>query len=127
MKKLSAILLAGLYLTLTSGFAINVNYCMGKVSSFQLDTFHDAFHNAGKKDAGNSCCRTTFKFVKVTASHIAAPDNIQHNPLPVTAFIPGNYAFSFSPLAVIYFSAQLHAPPILPHQSLYLHNCSFLI
>ena len=70
MKKIVVTILAFIYLGLSSGIALNVHYCMGKVSS--LDLFQNAKDKCGKcgmKSGSSGCCSDEFKIVKLSDSH----------------------------------------------------------
>lgn len=70
MKKFLVTILALIYLGLSSGIAMNVHYCMGKVSS--MDLFHNAkdkCSKCGMKNGTNECCKDEFKIVKLSDSH----------------------------------------------------------
>jgi len=128
MKKLSAILLAFLYLTITSGFAVNVHYCMGEVSGINLVTFGEAFCNAcGKKAAANSCCKTDVKFFKVKTSHTVADGTLKFNPLQLAAFSPAGLWIKTPLFRSLYTVIRAHAPPLPPDKPLYLLNKVFLV
>lgn len=128
MKKLSAILLVSLYLVITSGFAVNVHYCMGKVSSVELESFGRApCGSCGKKDAGNSCCRTSVKFFKVKTSHIATAVQHVFNPLQLVAIFRGDSRMAARSASSAIPPVRLHAAPPPGPQPLFILNDVFLI
>lgn len=63
MKKFAVAILAILYITVSSGVAMSIHYCMGKVASVSL--MHTDHGCGMKKD----CCKNEFKIVKLNDSH----------------------------------------------------------
>ncbi len=62
--------MAMFYLTVSSGLAMNIHYCMGKISSVTFG--HEADHNdgscskCGMSKTENHCCTDETQFVKLT-------------------------------------------------------------
>ena len=64
MKRLFTLLIAILYLGVSSGIALQVHYCMDKVAAFTLmPAASDKCDTCGMK--GNSCCRDEVTFFKL--------------------------------------------------------------
>ena len=83
MKKIIAGILSIIYLTITSGFAINIHYCMGHVSSVDY-----AYSNSKKcghcgMENKKGCCHSEFKVVKLTDDQQLAKSNISISQFPV--------------------------------------------
>jgi hypothetical protein len=68
MKKITVAILAVIYLAVSSGVAINVHYCMGKVASIDLMHSNEKCGKCGMKTSGG-CCKDEFKIVKLNDSH----------------------------------------------------------
>jgi len=68
MKKFLVTILAIVYLGVSSGVAMTIHYCMGKVSSVELLKHKDNCSKCGMK-SGSGCCTDEFKIVKLTDSH----------------------------------------------------------
>ncbi|SEW33433.1 HYC_CC_PP family protein [Chitinophaga arvensicola] len=129
MKQFFAILFAVLYTTLTSGVAVNVHYCMGKLASVELqEAPADHCAKCGKPVKGMDCCKDEFKFCKVTESHQAAkalqPDfsTTTDMQLPVRIL-----SAPVLPAAETIVSSRPHDPPDIPSAPIFLRNCTFLI
>lgn len=129
MKRFFAIFFAILYTTLTSGFAVNVHYCMGKLASVALqEAPADYCGKCSKPVKGMDCCKDEFKFCKVTESHQAAkalqPDfgPATDMQLPVR-ILPVPALLAAGTLAV----SRPHDPPDIPSSPIFLRNCTFLI
>jgi hypothetical protein len=129
MKRFSAILFAVLYITLTSGFAVNVHYCMGKLASVDLqEAPADHCGKCGKPSKGMDCCKDEFKFCKVTESHQAAKA-LQAGFSPVTDMqLPVRILpVSALPAQETLLLSRPHDPPDIPSAPIFLRNCTFLI
>lgn len=129
MKKFFAILFAALYITLTSGFAVNVHYCMGKLASVELQSAPADYCGKCKKPVKNmDCCKDEFKFCKVTESHHGAPavmqdfTSVADMQLPVRV-LPQPVMISLHPVL----QAVPHGPPDEQVVPLFLQHCIFLI
>ena len=55
MKRLSAILIGSMYLLLTTGFTVNIHYCMGQVESVSFIPFADSCC-CDTGNMQNGCC-----------------------------------------------------------------------
>lgn len=69
MKKITVAILAIIYLTVSSGVAMSIHYCMGKVASVDLVHAGNKCGKCGMKMTGNNCCKDEFKIVKLEDSH----------------------------------------------------------
>jgi len=119
MKRLVVVIIALVYLAVSSGFTLHMHYCMGK---FVSATFvneeqdeHDCSHcGMKKKKGGNGCCKDEHKIVKHDTDHsmakeIKTPPAPALYPLPVASFIVAAPAHFLPETVVPSFNA--HAPP----------------
>ena len=127
MKKLLIAILAIVYLGVSSGVAMTIHYCMGKVSSIDLLHQNDKCGKCGMKTGSGGCCKDEFKIFKLKDSHKLITNEI--NILLPVAFIdnPG-YIFSSG----LYASAASsdhnnHSPPVSQGISLCILNCVFRV
>ena len=102
MKKLSIAILAIIYLGVSSGIAMNIHYCMGKLYSVDLMHSNDKCSKCGMKNSKNSCCNDKFKIVKLTDSHKIISNDIN-------IFTP--VAIHYNPKSI--FDANLHNAQII--------------
>jgi hypothetical protein len=75
MKKIFACLMLLLYISASGGVVLNVHYCMGEVSSVNIDhSSNEGEHceKCGMPEDSNSCCRSEFKMVKLDNLHKAS-------------------------------------------------------
>ena len=129
MKRSIAILLAILYVTLTSGVAVNVHYCMGKLASVEWQEGpSEMCHKCGKAVKGMDCCKDEFKFCKVTESHQAPQGLQQELPTATDMQLPVRILTvpSLSALEIT-ITGNPHDPPDILSAPLFLKNCTFLI
>jgi hypothetical protein len=68
MKRLTAILLALIYISTTSGIVINTHYCMGKIAEIALGASGNAkCDTCGMENEG--CCHDDLQVIKLTENH----------------------------------------------------------
>ncbi|HUS02120.1 MAG TPA: hypothetical protein VMY77_10360 [Chitinophagaceae bacterium] len=126
MKKITVAILAIIYLTVSSGVAMTIHYCMGKVAS--VDLMHPAGKcgKCGMKTTGG-CCKDEFKIVKLNDSHKLISNDI--NIYAPVAIIDN----SKSIFDINVFSSRIksdhknHSPPGSPGTSLNILYCVFRI
>lgn len=132
MKRLTTILLAFLYITLTSGFTVNVHYCMGRLASLEFSSHeNDQCNKCSKpeKKKKGKCCREEAKFCKAdVSSHQLAKAQQSSEPavkdlsLPV-AIVPVPAISNTQPI-----SHYDHGPPDdCKRIPLYIQYCTYLI
>lgn len=130
MKRITAIFIAILYVALTSGFTVNVHYCMGRLASIGLQSVPDNKCNkCGKSGKSGHCCKDEFKYCKVTETHQHAKV-LQHTassaidlqlPVKTIMAVPGIPAIAILSLY------DHHDPPDPGEVPLFLRHCIFLI
>jgi len=131
MKKILTILIALLYTAITSGFTVNVHYCMGKLAAVKfIQSNSAACPKCGKKDGSNKCCRDEAKFFKMKELHQNVQLNVDLvNQLPV-AILDTSFPSLLMPeieIAERNPMARPNAPPLIKPTPLYLLHESFLI
>jgi hypothetical protein len=68
MKRLTAILLALIYISTTSGIVVNTHYCMGKIAEIALGASGSAkCGTCGMENEG--CCHDDLQVLKLTENH----------------------------------------------------------
>jgi hypothetical protein len=111
MKRLTAILLALIYISTTSGIVINTHYCMGKIAEIALGESGSATcDTCGMENEG--CCHDDLQVIKLadnhhySAIHFEVPD--------VYALVPSRTELVESEISVriSYGSLANHSPPI---------------
>jgi hypothetical protein len=128
MKKLFLGILSFIYITLASGVAVNMHYCMGKLNDVEY-VYNSNTDKCGKcgMDNKNGCCHTDFKIVKLADDQQLAKAAIDIAQAPailppvfvdLSQSIQGSNRF----LALPYYS-----PPDCRDLPVYLSNCVFRI
>lgn len=123
MKKLAAIFIALLYVAITSGFTVNVHYCMGKLAGVKLQAH--AEKHCDKCGKAGKCCKDEIKFCKADFSHEAAA-KVEVNTAPAAIDLALPLIILPVPPVVIsrHFTAYYqHAPPL----TLYKKHCTYRI
>ena len=128
MKKFLIALLVLLYLAVSSGLAINIHYCMGKVASAGF--YHNYSGQCGKcgmKSGNDSCCKDEFTMVKLNDSHQLFNNDINISvPLALLNAYRNNFD---ADLRTVQLFSQVHnnSPPDSDNPSLYILHCVFRI
>lgn len=87
MKKAFLLLFTFLYLGMSSGFSLEVHYCMGKVTGIQLSVSKkDRCKKCGMA-AKKGCCQNQQHFVKISDVHKAVDQKL-HISAPVQSVDP---------------------------------------
>ena len=120
---------AVLYTLITSGFTVNLHYCMGELAAVDLHDSHDESCSKCGMPVKGDCCNDEAKLLKVDDSQLAAkafagltqsitavPVSLQPIWLQPAAVFPALHAW-----------APLHAPPLIPAVPLFTTHCAFLI
>ena len=127
MKKITVAILAIIYLSVSSGVAMTIHYCMGKVSSVDLMHTSDKCSKCGMKIGGGGCCKDEFKIVKLNDSHKLISNDI--NIFAPVAIIDNSKSIFDTDL----FSSRIksdfnnHSPPENSGPSLNILYCVFRI
>lgn len=127
MKKGLVILLAIVYLTLTSGVVVNIHYCMGRVAGVSYG--HEAEHKCDKcgMEEKKGCCETEHKLVKADSDHLFA--KVVTSPLSFTSTLPA--VFPEVNLSILtsreHYNSQYHSPPDFRSNNLPVYNSVFRI
>ena len=127
MKKGVIFLLAIIYITLTSGIAVNIHYCMGRVAGVTYG--QEAEHKCDKcgMEKKNGCCETEHKLIKADNDHIYT--KTVSAPLSLTTALP----IVFPDLNILitpsqeHFNSRYHSPPDVRSNNFAVYNSVFII
>lgn len=127
MKKAVILVLAVLYITLTSGVAVNVHYCMGRMAGVTYGIEGDHQCDKCGMQAKKGCCETEHKLVKADDDHTAS--QIFSAKFPVFAAIPTAFPLYSAPSIITrqHFIPRYHAPPGIQGTDLCVLNSVFRI
>jgi len=93
MKKILAIIVACMYLAITSGLVLQIHYCMGQEMGSTVKFAETETHtcsNCGMQNAKNKCCHDEVKFIKLQDVHKQVNADFQF-AAPVAAPQPFNF------------------------------------
>jgi hypothetical protein len=126
MNKTVAFILAFMYLGLTSGLAVNIHYCMGKIADVQLDAYKGTSCECdkGKK---MPCCNHQYEVVKVNDEHQQAAAEISIKTPEITLHTFDNLIALLSLPQTQQEIKAAYAPPLLSPPDIYIQHCVFRI
>ena len=128
MKKITVILLIGIYTLSTLGIGINQFYCCGKLKSTDITFVQSPKEKCVNGNAMSGCCKTEFKSLQIKDTYISA-DAIT---APAKHFTDLHiFTPSFNLLSIAYAPATIthtsNAPPLHHGVAAYILHCAYLI
>jgi hypothetical protein len=129
MKKALAIMLLLMYFSVSTGFVVNIHYCMDRLNSVQLGTSgdEDACEKCGMSTEANDCCFDDVKVIKLVTTHMASSAISYDLPFDWNEIVFQQFDHEATENILeqerIYLA---HAPPLKSPKP-YLLNCVFLI
>ena len=127
MKKALALILLLVYFVVSTGFTVNLHYCMDRFHSWELGASNqEACATCGMKTSDREgCCRDEVKTVKLQQDLSQAKYMVVQFSMPVIiAEVSEHLTAPF-----LNFSTSIlpddTGPPILSEQDTYLQNCVF--
>jgi hypothetical protein len=128
VKRIPVTILTVIYFAISSGVVVNMHYCMGRLSSVNMQSWPASTCACGKKtESKKKCCKTELKVVKLEDAQKASyADFAIHTPVtPLVTEFNLLLASSYDVLHIIVPSE--HSPPLLSEQDTYLRNRVFRI
>jgi hypothetical protein len=127
MKKLFTLILMFIYATASTGVVLNVHYCMGKVSSVEVDNFNSNICKCKAPASEMTCCFSSVKVVKLHDAHKAGLAT-QKIEIPLF-YLPSALSYidisktlpAVTPLPIA------NSPPLSEGTDIYIRNCVFRI
>ena len=111
MKRLSAILLALIYIATTSGIVINTHYCMGEIAEIALGASNDAkCDTCGMENEG--CCHDDQQVLKLTDNHNYIAANLEIPAFESISFEPAEQDYLFISAEESASHILIHSPPL---------------
>jgi hypothetical protein len=130
MKQFFAVITMLIYFVVSSGFAVNMHYCMDKFTSVQLGAAKsDKCNKCGMDKTGKKgCCHDEIKVVQLhqdlmTVSHTVVDFGLD----PVVAPFSHHLVSPFYNFLVTDSAQWFTHPPLLSEQDTYISNCVFRI
>lgn len=130
MKRILTSIIALVYFVISSGLVMSVHYCMGKISSVDLNHNRTETCVCGmslKETSSKGCCKTEFKMMKLEDNHKAtyAFYDIQTPVILLPQSVSLFEQIDLLTTSKVY--ADINGPPLLSEQDTYLFNCVFRI
>jgi hypothetical protein len=129
MKMFLTTILLAVYFIVSTGFVVNLHYCMDRFHSWEIGASEkEKCGTCGMKSSKtNDCCRDEVKLVKLQQDQVHAKDLVVHFALPELVFNSSSFLLlpfkNVSPDSVF----PDTGPPLLSEQDIYLQNCVFRI
>lgn len=128
MKKVMLSILTIIYMTVSSGVAMDIHFCMGKRTGVDLYAqSNTTCGRCGMKEKKGGCCNDEHRFYKLSDAHKIVNNEhkftfsfITHNILPA---YPGSYPLFFNKPVI----SIIPSPPGDPQLPLYISHCIFRI
>lgn len=116
-----------MYLGLSSGLAVNIHYCMGKVTDVDVNNYSDKSCVCNMKGGKMPCCGHFYELVKVNDEHQAVASSFSFKAPEIAVHTFDNLMTVLTlPLTYSNTSAA-HIPPLLSPPDIYIQNCVFRI
>ena len=131
MRKLSVLILAILYISISTGATVHVHYCMGKLAGWgfgQDDSKTCGKCGMPKHEKDNGCCKDKHKFIKSNTDQKITESAFQS--IQLKAFFLPSSLFDISNIDFHSVTDEIpdaHAPPQTYGVAVYIRNCVFLI
>lgn len=129
-KNLSILLIAFIYLIISSGVYISMHYCGGKLKNFSLAYAHaDDGCCCGSKEKNKNCCKEKTLYIKVKDIHksvdlLKVPYSYEKIIGTGISVLDLNYSVIISNTQLPFYHKR---PPPVPSTPIYLHHCVLLI
>ena len=94
VKKFLLSIVTMLYMTMSSGIAMEIHYCMGKQAGIDFyDTAIEKCGRCGMKEKKGGCCSDEHKFYKLADAHknVSSDDNVFVSPMAALILQPSLY------------------------------------
>ncbi|RYE01275.1 MAG: hypothetical protein EOP50_02300 [Sphingobacteriales bacterium] len=129
MKKFLAILTLLAYFTVSTGFVVNLHYCMDRFHSWELGhPAKDRCATCGMKiKKSKGCCHDQVKVVKVQQDVTAAQYAVFAFAAPAIVPVQPLWSFAVPVVETPRPATPIHGPPLISKQDTYLRNCVFRI
>ena len=128
MQQKIAAALCAFYLVTVIGFAVNMHFCSGKLSSVKLNEAAKCAACKNEKSLAkkHDCCETSSVVAKIKDSHEAGFKVKLPQDFSITLFLTDNFSFLAKSVPSFSIASALNkAPPLSSVFSLHLLNCVF--
>ncbi len=126
MKKFLVFIIALTYFITSTGFVVNVHYCMGKISAVK---FEEPKQKCCCKKKHKSCCKTEQQLVKLSSNSKLVdawmPAKVSISEALITPYF--NYTNSVTSLTSDVDLTYRYSPPIKEKRYALIHYCTLRI
>lgn len=126
MKKIYIGILALVYMAVSSGIALELHYCMGKMAGMELyGSSGETCGKCGMTEKDTGCCHDDFQFYKLSDSHKTVSNNIDFtasSKLLVSHYRVPDWQL---PVSAALVTEVNHPPPDITAPSASILNCVF--
>ena len=128
VKKFLLSILTFLYLLLSTGFSLEVHYCMGSIAGIDITSSEDATcAKCGMKEKNTGCCRDEIKFYKFEKG-FSGSKIIGCQQTAFSDIIPTVIPYAYIPAVVVYNNPEVElSAPAIGGPPIYLLNRVFRI
>jgi hypothetical protein len=128
MKKLLLAILTLVYMTASSGIAMEIHYCMGKRAGVEFyGSTSDRCSKCGMKAKKNGCCTDEHKFYKLSDSHKNVLNDLSFATSETVLTNDYNLYHFQLPVAAKGATVHINSPPDIGGPSINVRNCVFRI
>lgn len=128
MKKAFAAILLSIYFLVSTGFTVNLHYCMDEFYAWELGESDDECDKCGMTTSkSEGCCRDEVKLLKLKQDVFQAKSATYFFALPALVNATSTYLLLPFKNAVPIQQFAVHDPPSLSGQYSYIKNCVFRI
>src|SRR5450631_2049405 len=112
MKKIFLAILTMIYMTVSSGMAMEIHYCMGKKAGIDLyGTGSEQCGRCGMKEKKDGCCHDEHQFIKLSDYHKNISNDIHfgiEEGIKLTAYPVYNWQTTSDGVVAL---VNIHSPP----------------
>lgn len=129
VKKAAASILLLIYFIVSTGFTVNLHYCMDKLHSWEVGAAdNDNCEKCGMNTSKSSgCCRDEVKTVKLQQDLSPAGSIAYDFELPALVFNTSDFFILHYKTTDPLKEYRSHSPPLFTFSDTYLLNCVFRI
>ncbi len=132
MKKFLLSIFALFYLTISSGFTVQINYCMDKLSGWELNLINDKQPSCERcamdMNADNNCCKDEQKVVKFESDQKAQQQqNFVFHPVSIVQNLPQTNFASLNFISSVTIPENLQQKPPELSLPLFVRHQNFRI
>ena len=132
MKKILVSIFAVFYLAISSGFTVQVHYCMDKLSGWELSIINEEQPSCERcgmhMDDENSCCKDEQKVVKFDSDQkVNQQQNLVFQSLAIVQVLPETNFSTTSLISIVSLPESIQQKPPILSMPLFIRHQNFRI